>query len=333
MLCLDKNILTQTKKNIQQKMRSLIQGTNNLKRVLKIQEEESLLTISSKQIQKLRSPRSSIPSSLGLKNSKMTSNYEMKLKAERDTRTHEPITENLKTPPKMKIEFSTSSTSNFMNMFTNPENTNIHYHHQRTIPEKPVHIDSSEKRLKYPKPKLKFPIPDKQILMKMISKNSSRQILGSAKKPPDRTTTGKRKELSSDIFKGSKVSQLKLKVKTIKRIINHYENNITSICKEFGENPDENGKNFNICKEKWKKLKVVHRRNFVYLSHNYEGVNGITSDIVAVCLLLYSAIKVGISGSLFVKAAKYLSKKRIDNVNQVRESEEYKVVKSVLKRE
>lgn len=318
-------MLSLKKKTIQQRLKNLIKNPKkslgSILKNTKYETSEELISLKSKKIKKLRS-HPSIRSN--------QREIEMKLKADQDIHNHVPSFGNLKTPLKMEIE--SSSTSNFMNIFTNEhESAEISYHHQNNE-IKAIKVDSSKKKWKYPKPKLKFPIPDTKILKKLISQQKLRVSSGSSrKKPPDESTKEKRKECS--IFKASKVSQLKLKVKTIKRIINNYENNVTSICKKFGNKRDENGKTFKICKEKWKKLKIVHRRNFVYLSHNYKNVSGIPADIVAVCLLLFSAIKVGISASLFVKAARNLAKTRINNVKQLRENACYQVIKTVLKRD
>lgn len=254
---------------------------------------------------------------------------ELVLKLQKDIQNQERNFGNLKTPPKFEREEEQSSTSNFMSMFTPSSSTKAR---QIPVKEKPIRVDSSEKKLKYPKPKLKFPIPDKEVLRRLMLQQQKSSQGPSLKKPPDYQTN---KELvkEASIFKDSKVSQLKLKLKTIKRIINNFENNITSICKKYAQITDENGKTFKICKEKWKKLKVENRRNFVYISHIYEQVTGIPADVVAVCLLLFSAIRVGLTGSLFVKAARNLSKTRVNNVKKLRSSDWYRVVKNVLKRE
>lgn len=333
MLFLDKNILTLTKKNIQLRLKGLITAPKRIEKFLNLQEEEngdiSLLKIKSKKIKKPASFRSQgklkivKDDHIDMKEEERKREIKLKMQEDNQCREQESFFKNLKTP----IIDNETSTSHFMDIFTNTSST-ADMPTSKPVLEKSHRIEGFPSKSKYPKPKLKFPIPDKAVLEK-LNFLKSKASSGPGKKPPDKTSL----EKNNSIFKESKVSQLKLKVKTIKRIINNYENNITSICKEYGNKMDENGKTFKICKEKWRILKIENRRNFVFLSHNYERVVGIPADIVAVSMLLYSAIKVGISGSLFVKAARNLSKTRVQSVSQLRDSEDYQFIKEVLKRD
>lgn len=335
-------MLSLTKKNIQKRLKSLMEAPMKIKSLLKSsnpeeKEEAVNLQIYSKKIRKRRTLKLRLGIEDGAskkdRTRRISKQQELALKLQEDDQGHVPSYGNLKTPPqRFGIKEEESSTSNFMSMFTSSSSKKVS---KIPIREKSIKIDSSQKKLKYPKPKLKFPIPDPEVLRRMILLQQKSILRPSLKKPPDVKKikeTPKEANISS-IFKESKVSQLKLKLKTIKRIINNFESNITSICKKYAIVKDENGKTFKICKEKWKKLKVENRRNFVYISHIYEQVTGIPADVVAVCLLLFSAIRVGLTGSMFVKAARNLSKTRITNVKKLRSSDWYRVVKSVLKRE
>jgi hypothetical protein len=204
-------------------------------------------------------------------------------------------------------------------------------------------------KFKFPKPRLKFPIPDKKMLLMMNrrkkkprSRSSSRSEANSTSATSSHNAYKKR----SVVIKDKKVHHLKLKLKKVMRLIIAFEENLTQLLIDQNSSPtppptssSSSSKpaklqNFKgkLTKPQLQKLKQILRKNFLILSRNYSEVQSEFADNLAISMVLHASIKVELSTKLFLLAIRPANKNRNIDVRTIRKSKSYQLVKVMLKK-
>jgi len=226
-------------------------------------------------------------------------------------------------------------------------------------------------KFKFPKPKLKFPIPNKKMLerlnVRLKEPPSIDKLLENPSKSGPSSSSSLRKttvyKKRSVVIKDKQVHHLKIKLKKVLRIFNAFEANLVQIKidqqrKNIRENLVE--KNLN-CSSSYKleneisskkisshkakskskskilsktqitDIKYLLRKYFLILSKKYSSVKSQFADSVAVCLILQAAIKAELPTKIFLTALRPVHKNKIIDVKTIRKSKGYQMVKQMIK--